>query len=204
MRRWSPGDAVVVREVWHDRVFEARPAIVVQDEPEQTMFLVPGGVRCGLPIGEDVAELRIPDRPWHLEVRQRGPNPILSFAWPDTAYAVLRWTTDEGMPVWYVNLQDPLRRTALGFDTVDHALDVIVELDGTWRWKDEDELAEAVTQGLFTPEDAERFRADGERAVERILRRDPPFDRDWTAWRPDPSWPTAELPAGWELPERRD
>jgi hypothetical protein len=198
MRRWSPGDAVVVREVWHGHIFETRPAIVVQDEPEQTMFLVPGGVRCGLPIGEDGAELRLPDRPWHLEVRERSATPILSFAWPDTSYAVLRWTTEQGTPMWYVNLQDPLRRTALGFDTVDHALDVIVDLDGTWRWKDEDELAEAVEDGLFTVDEAATFRADGERAVARILDREPPFDRDWSSWRPDPVWAMPSLPDGWD------
>jgi hypothetical protein len=198
MRRWSPGDAVVVREVWHGQVFEARPVIVVQDEPEQTTLLVPGGVRCGLPIGEDGAELRLPDRPWHLEVRERGPNPILSFAWPETPYAILRWTTEGGTPVWYVNLQDQLRRTALGFDTTDHALDVIVELGGTWAWKDEDELAEAVEDGLFTVDEAAMFRADGERAVARILDREPPFDRDWSSWRPDPGWREPTLPEGWD------
>lgn len=198
MRRWSPGEAVVVREVWHGRVFEARPAIVVQDELEQTMCLVPGGVACGVPIGEDGTELRLPDRPWALEVRERGPNPILSFAWPATPYAVLRWTTEEGTPVWYVNLQDPLRRTSIGFDTVDHALDVIVGLDGTWAWKDEDELGEAVEHGLFTTDEAETFRADGERAVSRILDREPPFDRDWLGWAPDPSWSEPVLPSSWD------
>jgi hypothetical protein len=197
MRRWSPGEAVVVREVWHDRVFAARPALVVQDQPEQTMLLVPGGVACGVPIGEDAAELRLPDRPWTLEIRERGPNPILSFAWPDTPYAVLRWTTEEGTPVWYVNLQDPLRRTAFGFDTVDHALDVVVGLDGTWAWKDEDELADAVEHGLFTTDAAETFHADGERAVARILDREPPFDHDWRSWRADPAWPMPVLRDGW-------
>ena len=198
MHRWSPGDAVLVREVWRGRVFEARPATVVQDEPGQTMFLVPGGVSCGLPIGEDGAELRLPDRPWHLEVRKRGPNPVLSFAWPDTPYAVLRWTTEEGTPVWYVNLQDPLRHTAHGFDTVDHALDAIVELDGTWRWKDEHELAGAVGRGLFTADEAAAFRADGEQAVARILDREPPFNHDWSGWRPDPRWPSPSLPESWD------
>jgi len=198
MRRWSPGDAVVVREVWRGRVFEARPANVVQDEPEQTMFLVPGGIACGLPIGEDGTELRLPNRPWQLEIRERGPNPILSFAWPDTPYAVLRWSTEEGTPIWYVNLQDPLRRTDLGFDTVDHALDVIVELDGAWRWKDADELAAAVKRGLFTADQAAAFRVEGERAVTRILDREPPFDHDWNSWCPDPSWPTPSLPDGWD------
>ena len=197
MARWSPGDGVVLREVWHGRVFTARPAIVVEDEPEQTILVVPGGVRCARPIGDDDV-LRVPDRPWRLEERARGPNPILSFAWPDAPYAVLRWSTEEGAPVWYVNLQDPLRRTPLGFDTTDHALDAIVRLDGSWSWKDEDELAEAVERGLFTVEEAERFRADGELAVARILDREPPFDRDWGSWRPDPSWPEPELRPGWD------
>lgn len=198
MTRWSSGDAVLLRELWSGRVFAARPAIVVADEPGQTMLFVPGRVSCGLPIGDDGEELRLPDRPWHLEVRDRGANPILSFAWPDTRYAVLRWSTPEGAPVWYVNLQDPLRRTPLGFDTVDHALDVLVGLDGTWRWKDEEELAEAVDLGLFTDEEAAAFRAEGQRAAARILDREPPFDHDWSGWRPDPSWPTPSLPEGWE------
>ncbi len=180
-------------------MFEARPTTVVQDESDQTMLLLPGGVRCGLPIGPDGAELRLPDRPWHLEVRQRGDQPILSFAWPDTPYSVLLWTAEDRRRVWYVNLQDPLRRTPLGFDTVDHALDVVVELDrSSWRWKDEEELAEAVRDGLFTPEEAADFRAWGERAVERILGGEPPFDRDWGDWRPDPSWPMPELRPGWD------
>jgi hypothetical protein len=189
----------VVREVWHGRVFEARPATVVQDGSDQTMFLVPGGVECGLPIGEDGAELRLPDRPWRLEERARGPAPILSFAWPQTPYAILRWSIDGGSPIWYVNLQTPLARTPLGFDTTDHALDVIVERDGSWRWKDEDELAEAVDHGLFTREQAVDFRAEGEQAVARILDREPPFDRDWSSWRPDPSWPRPALPNGWDV-----
>jgi hypothetical protein len=199
MRRWSPGDAVVVREVWHGRVFEARPSIVVHDEPELITLVVPGNVSCGVPVGEDGAELRLPDRPWNLAVRERGDaRAILSFAWPDTPYAVLRWLSKDETPFWYVNLQEPLRRTPLGFDTVDHALDVIVWLDGSWSWKDEDELAEAVEHGLFTPAEAERFRSDGELAVARILDREPPFDRDWSSWRPDPTWSTPSLPEGWD------
>jgi len=69
----------------------------------------------------------------------------------------------------------------------------------TWAWKDEDELAEAIEGGLFTEEDAARFHYWGERAVEHILLREPPFDEDWTSWRPDPAWPVPALPAGWDL-----
>lgn len=188
----------MLREVWHDHVFEARPTIVVQDEPEQTMLLLPAGVRCAIPIGADGRELRLPHRPWHLEIRRRGDQPILSFAWPGIPYSVLLWTAGDRQ-VWYVNLQDPLTRTRLGFDTIDHALDMVIELDrSSWRWKDEEELAEAVRDGFFTPEEAEDFRAWGERARDRILARHPPFDRDWTAWRPEPSWGVPELLGSWD------
>ena len=41
---------------------------------------------------------------------------------------------------WYVNLQKPFRRTARGFETMDLMLDLVVEVDRSWWWKDEDEL----------------------------------------------------------------
>jgi hypothetical protein len=173
--------------------------IVVQDDPDQITLFLPGGVRCGLPIGEDGHVLRLPNRPWHLEVRPRGDQPILSFAWPDMAYSVLLWAAEDQRRVWYVNLEDPLERTPIGFDTVDHALDVLIELDrSSWQWKDEEELTQAISEGLFSEEQAAEFHAWGERALHRILSREPPFDRDWENWRPNPGWPTPDLPAGWD------
>jgi hypothetical protein len=199
VQRFRPGDPIVLRELWHGRVFEARPMIVVQDDPDQTTLFLPGGVRCGVPIGEDGAELRLPDRPWRLEVRTRGPQPALSFAWPETPYAVLLWVVEGERRVWYVNLEDPIVRTPIGFDTVDHALDVVIELDrSSWSWKDEDELADAVREGLFSEGEAADFSVWGKRAVERVLAGEPPFDRDWRDWHPDPRWPVPELPDGWD------
>jgi hypothetical protein len=197
---WQPGDAIVLRERWGSAIFEARATIVVKDLPEQTMLFVPAGVVCALPIDDDGGELRMPDRPWHLELRSRGHSGILSFAWPDTPYAILLLLDTDGTPRgWYVNLQTPLARTPIGFDTVDHALDVLVPLDrSSWSWKDEDELAEAVALGLFTEADATSFRYWGERAVEHLVLRLPPFDAEWEDWRPDPSWPIPELPLGWD------
>lgn len=129
MRSFAPGEPVVLRELWRGRVFAARPATVVRDDPELITLLVPAGVTCAVPIGPDGEELRICDRPFRLELRERGPTPVLSFAWPGEPFAVLR---DE----------------------------------------------RAVELGLFSAAGAERFRADGHRAIDRILRREPPFDRD--------------------------
>ena len=198
----NPGDTVVLREIWGGAVFEARPAVVVQDLWSQTVLFVPAGAVCGVPVDEVGVELRLPDRPWHLQTRERGAiGMTLSFAWPDTPYAILLLRERDGSPRgWYVNLQLPLARTSLGFDTVDHALDVLVSPDRTsWAWKDEDELAEAIALGLFTEDDAGWFRFWGERAVEHLVLRSPPFDEPWEEWRPDPAWPAPVLSPGWDL-----
>ncbi len=197
---WEPGDPIVIREVWNGQVFEARPASVVADLPLQTTLFVAPFVRCGVAIDDADVELRFPDRPWHLYVRERGDFGVLSFAWPDTPYSVLLLSGPDGTPRgWYVNLQTPLQRTPIGFDTVDHLLDVLIPLDrSSWTWKDEDELAEGIALGLFTEVDAAWLRYWGERAVEHVLLRLPPFDEDWEDWRPDPSWPSPQLPPGWD------
>lgn len=200
VQRFSPGQPIVLRELWRGRVFEARPMLVVRDDPDQLMLYLPAGVRCAVPVDEAGEALRLPDRPWRFEVRPRGVEANLSFAWPGVPYAAILLTA--GTPprrVWYVNLEQPVERTPIGFDTVDHALDVLIELDGSsWSWKDEDELAAAIRAGLFTDEEAVGFRRWGERARDRIVSGEPPFDRDWTGWRPDPGWPTPELPEGWD------
>jgi len=154
------------------------------------------------PVREGSA-LRIPELPFELAPRTSGDAPILSFGWPDRWFATLLLFNPDWRPRnWYVNLQEPLRRTPVGFDALDLKLDVIVDLDGSWRWKDEDELAEAIARGLLPERDRARLRAEGERAVRHIAEREPPFDRDWTTWRPDPAWPVPSLPEGWDrLPD---
>jgi len=198
VRRFEPGETIALRQMWDGRIWAARPATVVEDAPEQTMLLAPRGIRWMAPF-HDGKRLKIPQAEFELVPQRYEEAHVLSFSWPDTWYAVLLFLQEDWEPwSWYVNLEEPLRRTATGFDTVDHELDVIIELDGSWRWKDEDDLAEAIRRGLIPAEDEPRMRTDGERAVRRILDRDPPFDRDWTTWRPDPSWQVPILPEGWD------
>lgn len=199
--RHQPGDTVVLREVWDGRVWYARPAVVVQDEPNLQIFHVPTNVRCKHPVDPDGTPLRLYADRWDLVDEDRGDTSILSFAFPDTPYAVMLGYDPDGVLLeHYINLQSPLERSPAGFDTVEHLLDVTIPPDrSSWSWKDEDELGEAVELGLFTEHDAVWFHHWGERAVEHVLLQEPPFDRDWTAWRPDPAWDTPELPETWDL-----
>ena len=59
-------------------------------------------------------------------------------------------------------------------------------------------VAEIIERGLLNPYDEKRLRAEAKDAVRRIVAREPPFDRDWFGWRPDPAWRTPTLPEGWD------
>ncbi len=194
----APGDAVTLRERWRGRLVAARPVRVVADEPEGRIFCLPAGTRWK-DDPRDLGEVRFLDSPWTLQDRVAG-RPVLSFAFPDAAYAVLvTWTPEHRIEEYYVNLQTPLRAWEGGFDYVDHFLDVRIAADrSSWAWKDEDELDEAVRRGLLDRGEAEQIREWGERAVEHVIGARPPFDRDWNDWRPDPAWPVPELAVGWD------
>jgi len=201
LSRREPGDVVAIRELWDGRIWYAWPAVVVRDEPNLQMLHVPANAHCQQPVDAAGRALRLPTDRWTLQDVRRGPNSMLSFAFPDTPYAVILGFDERGeLFEYYVNLEEPLTRSVAGFDTVDHLLDVTIPPDRSgWSWKDEDELLEAVARGIFTEEDAAWFRFWGERGAEHVLLQEPPFDRDWSRWRPEPGWEDADLPGNWDL-----
>jgi len=80
------------------------------------------------------------------------------------------------------------------FDTTDWALDIVVEPDGAWHWKDEDEFAEAIELGVFDMAAADAVRAEGERVVAER-----PWPTGWEDWRPPREWTPLSLPADWHV-----
>lgn len=204
-RAFSVGDPIVIRAV--DRkarvVLGAVPQILVRDEPQLIATYLPAGAlakrrrgdRSGGPRGRQLVRWDggYEDRPWTR-------TNVLMLRRPGDAYSVWSaWDASDWRQVWwYINLEEPWRRTAIGFDSRDQELDLWAEPDlREWRWKDEDELAWATTQGRFTDAEAAGIRAEAERALERIGRREPPLDEDWSTWRPDPEWPVPTLPSTW-------
>jgi predicted RNA-binding protein associated with RNAse of E/G family len=198
VRGFERGEAVALREIWNGRVFAATPARVVDEQRDRRMFYVAPGT-WKAPKGRDGEWLRLPSAEWTLQDREWDGR-VLSFSFDGVAAATLLIWNERWEPQhWYLNLETPPVRSPVGIDYTDHALDALVSIDlTTVTWKDEDELEDAVRLGLFTDRDAERFRRDGERAVDRLVNREPPFDRDWTTWRPDPSWTAPKLPDGWD------
>jgi hypothetical protein len=204
----SPGETVVLQEVWRDRVWAARPMRVVRDEGEFVALWMPRGTRWKAPTTPPDRE-RNGNRGIRLaECAALGDWVFRDMVWEVSILSLMRegdwhalwvsWLPGGGQYGWYVNLQEPFRRTELGFETMDLALDVIIDPDRNWRWKDEDELETFVQRGVFGRETAERVRAEGLEVAGRAERDEPPFSEPWHDWRSDPSWPLPELPDGWD------
>src|SRR5438045_7615075 len=85
---WSLGDAVALREIWRGRVWEARPAIVVRDDPELRIFYRGAGSTAQIPVDANGREIRLPSGDWRF-AEWRAQRDVLSFALPDAAHAVL-------------------------------------------------------------------------------------------------------------------
>ncbi|MCC2321172.1 DUF402 domain-containing protein [Cellulomonas xiejunii] len=187
---FRPGDDVVVREVVDDLVWTERPVTVVVDEPDQLVLHQAAGSVTREPIdpSERTDYLRImAGRRWTLRDKVWQPPGRLRIGRVGQPFEVWRISTPDEREVaaWYVNLQEPLRRTADGFETLDHVLDILVAPDlSWWRWKDEDELSSAVEHGVLTARDAAAIRATGEAVIADIERGDPPWDLTWGTWQP--------------------
>jgi len=168
-RRWQTGGAALLREVWRGKVWSAMPVTVVQDTQELVALYIAPGTIWKQPRRTDGGQLRIPQDKWTLADRLWTGGGALRLSSPGAAHSVLAlWSAGhERMLGWHINLEEPLRRTPLGFDYMDQLLDVIVSPDcGTWTWKDEAEFEEAQATGVISAELAREARAEGRRAVE--------------------------------------
>jgi hypothetical protein len=149
-----------------------------------------------LPADRRVRDVPLEDRyalPWGVVDGDWSGDGVLILGRPGRAHSIWLFCEEGRFAGWYVNLEEAWRPFRFGFDTEDHALDIWIESDGSWQWKDEHELDVAVEVGFFSPEQAEAIRAEGERVIAEWL-----FPTGWEDWRADPAWPIPAIPRGWD------
>ena len=165
--RWTPSDTIVMRGILRGKLWWPCPVYVVLDTPELIALYWPVGTPTRSPIRRPTVEDELYNR-IQLEERNWTDNDVLSLNPPGSAYSFeLMW---EGgthkIRCWYVHLQEPVRRTRIGFDTMDQMLDIVISPDrSSWHWKDEDEFSEAEAIGVYTHKQAQFIRAEGERVI---------------------------------------
>lgn len=205
---WEPGQTVVLQEVWRGRLWSARPMTVVEDRGDFVTLWFPKGTAWKAPTtpptrprGATRAErlmkcLALCD--WTLTDREWDVSSLWLTNTHDHHAVWVSWLEDGEHFGWYINLQEPFRRTASGFQWMDLMLDVVVEPDRSWRWKDEDDFQGMIDHGLLDEAKAKAVRAEAEDVIGRLEANEPPFCDPWPDWRPDPAWQAPALPPDWD------
>jgi len=192
-RRWQPGDEVVLRYITR---LDSQPGMtwaaqVVRDDDLLALY-----VPRGTPL---MAWRRHADGTREL-VEQEWRRDMLRLMFPGEGHSV--WCFWEGQErrftSYYVNLEEPFRRTPIGIDTNDHALDIVVAPDLTWSWKDLDEFEGLVASGAYGAEFGECVRAEALRVIRDIETAAPPFDAGWERWAPPREWGIPRLNPLWQ------
>ncbi len=194
---WTSGDQIVLRFTWSGDLAWVEPVTVVEDSPELIALYLAIDTPIKRPVGDDRNPIprfqsyeTANPAPWRLGDGRWREHSVLWLARPGSSHAIgVFWRGVEREFVgWYGDLQAPLERTAIGFDTSDHVLDVTIAPDRTWCWKDEDEFAIVQQRGVTPQAKAAAIRAEGERVIAAVEANDWPFNAGWEQWQLDPAW----------------
>ena len=165
---------------------------VVEDTDEVLALSIPAGSPHMRWATNDQGERELRRVPWRRDV--------LRMMYPGEGYSIwLFWEPEpRTFTSYYVNMEEPFRRTSVGVDTNDHALDIVIKPDLSWAWKDEEELEALIRNGVYAEPFGRAVRAAGESALERLRGRRAPFGENREAWTPAPFWGIPGLREDWQ------
>jgi hypothetical protein len=209
---WTAGESCVLRGVVNNQVWLAQSVIVVKDKPKGTVLLLMPGAQCAFPEGywrwrknKDFSQ----GTRWqeaqrdHIFLREFSweRNRLLIFLEPEKFYSCyLFWDHASGQFIcYYINFQLPYYRSHCGFDTLDLDLDIVIDPQYNWEWKDEDEYQAGIREGGIQQEWVRRIEKSQGEVFDRINKRTYPFDGSWLQWQPIPTWLPPKLPERWQV-----
>lgn len=206
--RFEAGATIVRRDTAHGRVWAAAPVRVISDTPEALLVAHWPGVQMmspasyiessqsGLADGRLRLIRQLAASTWDLGDWIWQRTTVLTRVDPGEHFSVHRFFEEDYRPgVWYVNFELPARRTAIGYDTCDLCLDLVVAPDlSSYEWKDEDEYEFGRETGFITDAVHDRIEVARDHVLTLLAERRGPFATDWSTWRRDPAWPLPVLP----------
>lgn len=192
MRR-QPGEAIIRREVWRGEPKVGWAGIVVEDSPSLLALYIPEGSPLAF-----ADEFFGGPHPWSHRDRWLGHG-VLQLQRPGEMHAV--WVFWHGsareLRGWYVNVQEPFRRMMRGFDTQDLELDIVVDLEGNWTYKDDEILDAWIERRRWTDGEVATIRREGGAIAAELDAGRRWWSDDWAVWEPDPAWQMPALPVDW-------
>lgn len=203
---WQPGEVVAWRGIYRERIWHAIPATVVKDTEQETVLsFVPGAV-CMVeemyPKGKLDGKRRwdFIEQNWTLAPFTWHTNRALIVFEPQKFYAtVYFWNhASDNFIGCYVNFQLPFQRKPRSLDALDLDLDLVIDPDHSFHWKDIDDYEKGIETGIILPDWAAEIESAKEDVLHRLEKRSYPFDFSWQNWHPDPGWANAALPPDWD------
>jgi predicted RNA-binding protein associated with RNAse of E/G family len=203
---WKPGDVIAGRGIYRERVWNVVPAFVVADSSEELVLALIPGTECmyeeNYAKGKKNNSRRsdYKDEDWVLKEFVWRTNRVLSIVEPEKYYSIMFFWNHEHNKFlgYYVNFQLPFKRSHCGFDTLDLDLDIHIEPDLSFHWKDEDDYQIAVDRGVIFSEWIQGIEDAKKEIFDKLERRQYPFDGAWLNWMPDPNWSPPKLPLNWD------
>jgi uncharacterized protein len=195
------GEHIVIRGIGFRRLWWAMPATIVEDTSKLIAVYWRSGTRWKDVREHATADDLLSNEKADIIDKTWSETDVLMLAIPGESHSVwIMW--EEGhtkIRCWYINLESPLKRTRLGFDEMDHELDIVISPDrSNWWWKDEEAFKEMELKGVFTTDEVKAIRKEGERAIRQMQMGESPFCDNWEKWMPPLEWIIPELPIGWD------
>jgi hypothetical protein len=198
---YAPADEIVIRDIRDGVALWEWPVTVVEDGARGLLvWQVPGAVgRVPRGYPDDVAELRkqtLSSAPDRVALRWRGTRTLgimLADQWWTTR---LFWNEDGSQFLgYYVDFIRPIARDGRFVDTLDLELDITIAPNLTWRWKDEDHLADLWERGWLDDEAEAAMEIAKVDALDALANRRYPFDGSLLNLCPPTSLTPARLPS---------
>jgi hypothetical protein len=196
---WSEGDWVVRREVLDRGPWLGTLVKIVEDSPKQLVSYIPEGAPFGFPEGDWPTPSGT--HPWSDRDCWQGHG-CLMIQRPEDAYAVWHFWhgSNRDFVCWYINLQQPFRRTAIGYDTQDLELDIVVYPNDHWELKDDELMDQRVEEGRWSAQRVAEIRSEGQRIAARLRAGERWWPQEYRSWSPDSNWRVPDrLPIAWEV-----
>jgi protein associated with RNAse G/E len=203
---WSPGEVVVWRGIYRNRVWHARTVFVIKDRPEETVVALLTGTECMMPKGYSNGKKNsrrrwdYKQKLWELETFHWHTNRLLCLLEPQRYYStILFWHNESNKFLCcYINFQLPYWRSHCGIDTLDLDLDLIINPDYSYEWKDEDDYQKGIETEIILPEWIQGIEVAKHKIYARLEKRQYPFNGSGLDWMPDPTWSSPRLPQHWD------
>jgi Protein of unknown function (DUF402) len=185
MRMFRYGEIAIVRQVRARRCWLEVPVRVIRDDGAVLITYVPSGAPFTFPD----ADFPWGEHPWRDRGAWVGPGMLVQQRAGEPHAVCALWTgAGRRFSGWYINFQDPFRRTADGFDSLDHVVDLVLGVDGRYQWKDVEEFEQFVAEGRFTTAEARAIRVEAARVAADLGQGRRWWDDGYASWSPPPHW----------------